>query len=105
MAQVKLVGYSRDKSRGDRTNLSVKLREGQNREIRRMLARLGHKVRRLERVAIGPVTLKGLAVGQWRLLTSREVNMLHRTAGLETPTTGGHRSSTAKRRPSAQNGS
>jgi len=81
-AEVKLIGYSRDRSHGERTNLLVTLREGQNREIRRMLARLGHKVRRLQRTAIGPINIKGLAVGQWRYLTGRETNMLYRVAGL-----------------------
>ena len=82
MAQVTLVGYSRDRTRGDRTNLAVTLREGQNREIRRLLARLGYKVRRLQRVAIGPITVKGLGVGQWRILTGREIAMLRKTAGV-----------------------
>jgi len=82
MARVKLIGYSRDRAHGDRTNLMVTLREGQNREIRRMLAKLGHKVRRLERVGIGPIKLKGLAPGQWRLLTGREVSMLQKAAGI-----------------------
>ncbi len=82
VAQVKILGLSRDKARGDRTQLQITLREGQNREIRRMLARLGHKVRRLERVAIGPIKLKGLAVGHWRPLAGREINILRRAAGL-----------------------
>jgi len=84
MARVQLIGYSRDKARGQRTNLAITLREGQNREIRRMLARLGYKVRRLKRTAIGPIKITGLGLGQWRPLTSREVNMLRKTAGIET---------------------
>ncbi len=85
VAQVKIIGYGRAQSRGDRTNLLITLREGQNREIRRMLARLGYKVRRLERVAIGPIQVKGLGAGQWRALTTVEVNMLKRAAGLGSP--------------------
>lgn len=84
MARVDLIGYSRDKARGQRTNLAITLREGQNREIRRMLARLGYKVRRLKRTAIGPIKITGLGLGQWRPLTGREVNMLRKTAGIET---------------------
>ncbi len=83
MASVKLLGHTRDRARGDRTNLLITLREGQNREIRRMLARLGHKVRRLQRIAIGPLKLKGLAVGEWRCLTASEVKRLYKAAGLE----------------------
>ncbi len=82
MAQVRMIGFHRDRARGDQTQLMVTLHEGQNREIRRMLARLGHKVRRLERVAMGPITVKGLAAGQWRLLRGPEVQALRHAAGL-----------------------
>lgn len=85
-AVVKILGHETDRSRGDRTALSITLKEGQNREVRRIMARLGHKVRKLERVAIGPVKLKGLATGQWRMLTSTEVNMLYKAAGLKRKT-------------------
>ena len=83
MAQIKIVGFSRDTTRGDRTRLSIRLLEGQNREIRRVLARLGHKVRRLERVAIGPIKLKGLGVGEWRVLQGSELKRLYQAAGLK----------------------
>jgi len=78
MANVELVGYGTDRNSNERTRLLVTLREGQNREIRRMIAHLGYKVRRLERVSIGPLTTKGLGVGQWRFLTTKEVNQLQR---------------------------
>ncbi len=84
-AEVKLLGQETDRTRGDRTAMSITLREGQNREVRRILSRLGHKVRKLHRVAIGPVKLKGLALGEWRMLTATEVNMLRKAAGLKRP--------------------
>jgi len=59
-----------------RSVLEIRLTEGRNREIRRLLARLGHKVRRLKRVAIGPVTDKGLKVGNFRQLRPAEVAKL-----------------------------
>jgi 23S rRNA pseudouridine2605 synthase len=65
-----------DRSRGDRTVLSIKLREGQNREIRRLLARVGLKVRELERVAIGPLRAIELKPGQCKLLGKRDVDKL-----------------------------
>lgn len=58
--------------------LRITLREGRNREIRRILLKLDHKVQRLKRVAIGPITDEGLKVGKARLLSPAEVRKLHR---------------------------
>ncbi len=80
--RVRVVRHETDRARGDRTTLAITLREGQNREIRRLLARLGFKVRRLKRVGIGPLRLKGLAVGQWRPLTPTELSQLRKAAGM-----------------------
>lgn len=64
------------------TELEIVLREGRNREIRRMLARLGHKVQQLRRVAIGPLRLgKDLPTGAYRELTADEVRGLRRASG------------------------
>ena len=56
--------------------LRILLHEGKKRHIRRMCAALGHPVRRLIRVRIGPLELGGLSVGEWRYLTEREVKRL-----------------------------
>ncbi len=64
----------------DRSLVQITLREGRNREIRRMLVRLGHPVKKLRRVAIGPVKLKGVPPGGWRELTLPEVNALRKAA-------------------------
>ncbi|MHC4399819.1 MAG: pseudouridine synthase [Planctomycetota bacterium] len=58
------------------TLLEMVLAEGRNREIRRVLARAGHKVLRLVRVAIGPLRLDDLASGVYRRLRPREVAAL-----------------------------
>ena len=72
--------------RGMSTVLEMVLAEGKNREVRRMLARLGHKVMVLTRVAVGPITLKGLLPGQYRSLSTHEVDLLRRAAaGLPVP--------------------
>ena len=76
MESVRIVKRLVDRSRGDRTLLSITLREGQNREIRRMLARVGLKVRELERVAIGPLRAPELRPGQVKLLGKRDVAKL-----------------------------
>lgn len=76
MESVRIIKRLVDRSRGDRTLLSITLREGQNREIRRMLARVGLKVRELERVAIGPLRAPELKQGQVKLLGKRDVEKL-----------------------------
>ena len=55
------------------TVLEMVLDEGRNREIRRMLASLGHKVQQLKRIAVGDLTLGNLLPGQWRQLTWEEI--------------------------------
>jgi pseudouridine synthase len=65
-----------DKTMPDATWLTVILREGKKRQIRRVAAALGHEVRQLIRVRIGPLVLSGLETGQWRHLTPAEVRAL-----------------------------
>jgi 23S rRNA pseudouridine2605 synthase len=81
--------------------LQIVLREGRNRQARRMLARLGHPVKKLKRVQIGPLTLKGLPVGAARRLTAREVRVLRRTATAAPTRTlvGAHRRQHAASKP------
>jgi len=60
------------------TQLEMILQEGRNREIRRLLARVGHKVMRLKRIAVGPVRLGDLPPGSYRPLRTDEVRRLQR---------------------------
>ncbi len=62
------------------TLMRIGLREGKNREIRRLLAKRGYTVRRLRRISIGPISDRGLKTGGFRLLTQKEVSKL-KTAG------------------------
>lgn len=55
------------------TWLQITLREGLNRQIRRMTAAVGHPTVRLVRIAIGPIVLGDLQPGQWRDLTRSEI--------------------------------
>ncbi|MHC5115013.1 MAG: pseudouridine synthase [Planctomycetota bacterium] len=64
----------------DRTKLLMELREGRNRQVRRMMLYVGHKVRKLRRVKLGPLKLTGLRPGQWRELTDDEVAALKKVA-------------------------
>ncbi|MBX3354430.1 MAG: pseudouridine synthase [Phycisphaeraceae bacterium] len=64
----------------DRTQLLMELGEGRNRQIRRMMLRLGHPVKKLRRVQMGPLRLRALAIGEWRDLTHSEVEALRAEA-------------------------
>jgi 23S rRNA pseudouridine2457 synthase len=61
--------------------LELELKEGRNRQVRRMTAAVGFPTLRLVRWAIGPVTLAGLAVGAWRDLTPAELAALRTSLG------------------------
>ena len=61
--------------------LSVKIREGRNRQIRKMCESCGYKVIFLKRVAVGRLKLGDLRSGQYRALTKAEVEALIKEAG------------------------
>ncbi len=77
MAPVSMNVISSDR---DRSVVEITLAEGRNRQVRRMLAQVGCPVKRLVRVSMGPLSLRGLAVGQWRELTREEVQVLRKAA-------------------------
>ncbi|MDR2116368.1 MAG: rRNA pseudouridine synthase [Planctomycetaceae bacterium] len=59
------------------TILDITLAEGKNREVRRLFARLGHKVLTLIRIAVGPVKIGKLTPAEWRHLTRQEIDQLY----------------------------
>jgi 23S rRNA pseudouridine2605 synthase len=60
----------------DATMLKIVMHEGRKRQIRDVAALLGHPVRELVRVRIGPLQLGSLGSGQWRYLTDQEIRLL-----------------------------
>jgi pseudouridine synthase len=64
-----------------KTRLAIILHEGRQRQVRRMCEAVGHPVDRLSRIAIGPLKLGTLPVGETRELTPREVLALRRAVG------------------------
>jgi 23S rRNA pseudouridine2605 synthase len=60
------------------TFLELTITEGRNRQVRRMLEALDSKVLKLVRTNIGPLTLEGLRIGEWRNLTPQEVAALRK---------------------------
>jgi 23S rRNA pseudouridine2605 synthase len=66
------------KSGPQQSTVEISLKQGLNRQIRRMLARVGFKVKDLKRTRIARIELKGLGSGRYRMLTSAEVAYLKR---------------------------
>ena len=79
-SSLRLVSRDRDK-----TVLHLTLCEHRNLQIRPLMLELGHPVNKLRRTSFGPLRLKGLAVGEWRELASREVEQLLRASKSEDP--------------------
>ncbi|MBC8216832.1 MAG: rRNA pseudouridine synthase [Planctomycetes bacterium] len=60
--------------------IEITLRQGLNRQVRRMLFKVGLRVKSLKRTQIGKLTAKGLGVGRFRKLSEGEVRSLRRAA-------------------------
>lgn len=69
-------GHTPGRGEKQMTLLTITLREGRNRQVRKMCAAVGHPVRRLTRVRMGPITLGRMKPGEWRELTAREIEAL-----------------------------
>ena len=76
VASVKVLGHSRAESL-----LEITITQGLNRQVHRMLAKVGLRVKSLRRTAIGKLTAKGLALGESRPLTKAEVAYFTRSVG------------------------
>lgn len=70
-------GVRRLEDRGKYSWLEIILTEGKNREIHRLMESVGLKVLKLVRTKIGPCTLEGLQVGQWRELLKSELALFY----------------------------
>jgi 23S rRNA pseudouridine2605 synthase len=68
--------------RSKRKRVGVIIHEGKHRQVRRMFEALGYKVLKLHRVTDGPITVEGLARGEWRYLTKREIAALKHHVGI-----------------------
>lgn len=68
---------------GKGKEIGVVIHEGRNRQVRRMFEHFGYTVRKIDRVAYGPITTDGLPRGKTRPLTKREVQNLKLLAGID----------------------
>ena len=64
------------KAGGNSSTLKIIIHEGRNRQIRKMFEAVGHKVKTLQRISLGNISLGKLKIGQWRNLSSHEVQYL-----------------------------
>lgn len=71
--QVQLIGSCKDQA-----TLQITIHEGRNRQVRRMCARAGMKVKRLVRIREGSLVLGDLPAGKWRYLTQQEIGEIKR---------------------------
>lgn len=71
--------------RGANSFVTLGIHEGRNRQVRRMLLKLGYDVLSLRREAVGPINLSGLESGRWRHLTQQEVAALYKLCELPAP--------------------
>jgi 23S rRNA pseudouridine2605 synthase len=65
--------------------VEIAIKEGRKRQVRRMVEAVGHRVVALERVAFGPLGLRGLERGKSRRLKDAEVERLRRAARVRAP--------------------
>lgn len=66
----------------DQSTIEIMIRQGLNRQIRRMFAKVELRVKSLKRIKIGKLTAKGLGIGQFRALRETEVKYLKKVCGL-----------------------
>ena len=75
-AKVKVINISKDNNQQIKTRLSVKIREGLNHQIRKMFQGIGKEIILLKRVSIGQIKLGGLSRGDYKKLSSKEMEIL-----------------------------
>lgn len=67
----------------DATEAEITLREGKNREVRRIFEAVGYEVKKLHRLSYGDLTVSGMGRGEWRELRGSEVRDLRNRLGLD----------------------
>lgn len=82
-AEVELLRSTAGRHDSGRAELRIVIREGRQRQVRRMFQAVGHKVLALERTGFGPLRLGRLKVGGWRVLSTGELTALRRATALD----------------------
>ena len=71
--RVKGIKIKKHQIRGRHTSVIVVLKEGKNRQIRKMFGRLGYKISRLRRIRLGNMNLGTLPPGRWKYITKKHI--------------------------------
>ncbi len=80
---VTLPAEVRAKESADKNSwVEIGIREGRNRQVRRMCEAVGHPVMKLKRISVGPIKLGRMKQGEWRFLNEKELRELKRVMGL-----------------------
>jgi pseudouridine synthase len=96
-AEVKVLGRNPATARlHGKSVLLITIREGRNRQVRRMCEAVGHPVRKLRRIRIGPISDRRLRVGEWRDLAPHEIRLLQGLAEAPRPAAGRRRPASAR---------
>lgn len=98
-AEVTLLNAGRREGTGV---LRLTIREGRNRQVRRMCEAVGHPVQALRRTRFGPIADRRLAPGAWRDLTVAEVAALRHATARSTPESRGPRVARERRPPASR---
>ena len=77
-AKVKILKTDEEKNI---SRLEITIHEGKNRQVKKMFESVGHPVKRLHRISVGCVNLKGLRPGEYRRLKPQEVKDLKKLVG------------------------
>jgi 23S rRNA pseudouridine2605 synthase len=67
---------TRVRDSGKYSHIEIRITEGRNRQVRRMIEAVGSKVLKLVRTAIGPIEIAGLKIGTWRRFEEQEIAAL-----------------------------
>jgi 23S rRNA pseudouridine2605 synthase len=97
-----LTAPARVRRLGDRGEIiELTIHEGRKRQVKRMCEAVGHRVRSLERVAFGPLSLGALAPGAHRRLSKAEIDALSRAGARARPAASASRAGRARRPPAS----
>lgn len=66
------------KKHPEKVILHITISEGRNRQVRKMIEQIGHRVLYLKRIAIGQLTMKDLPLGKWRYINEGDIKKIYR---------------------------